>query len=392
MDSRLHPAQRLKRRRLQKDQLDWVVTGENADYLATDYLEITQAECTDLLEAAQRSHEQLLDAATYVAQRGLWKEVGIPKRAIPLLQHSLERERDNFLLGRFDFAGGLDGLPIKLLEYNADTCSLLPETALLQNVLTERAGHQPHNHLMEELEQRFRQLLAAHPDREPFLLVSSMGHPEDYSNVDTVARAARVAGFELVFNIDLEAVIFDPGEGVFVETEPDRFVRMDFWFKMIPWDFMLFEEPELWDTLESIIQKDLLVTLNPAWSMLLQSKGLLSVVADLYPNDALLLPASPNEQALLGKSYSYVRKPFFGRMGENVALYDASGSTLAQNEGEYGTQPMIYQEGAEFNTDGEEYRYQASVFFTNAPAAVAFRRQDDLLIDDDAEFIAHVVV
>lgn len=391
VDKRLHPAQALKKRRLRQDQLEWVVSGENKDYLATDYLTISQVEATELLESARLSHEMLLDAVTYVHKHQLWANVGIPEQCIPLVAYSLEHEWDNHLVGRFDFAGGLDGLPTRLLEYNADTSSLLPETALLQEILTESSRSRPHNDLMASLERRFRQLLANYPDREPYLLVSSMGHPEDFSNVDTVARAARVAGFELVFNVDLEAVIFDPEEGLFVETEPETFVRVDFWFKMIPWDFIAFEEPELWELLDTIIQNGQCIVLNPAWAMILQSKGLLAIVDTLYPDHSLLLAARLQELDIQRQGTPWVRKPFFGRMGENVSLFDASGRPVAENDGVYADQPMVYQEAAPFNEDTEAYRYQASVFYVGEPAAIAFRRQDDLLIDDDAEYIAHVV-
>ena len=53
--------------------------------------------------------------------------------------------------------------------------------------------------------------------------------------------------------------------------------------------------------------------------------------------------------------------------------------------------PVIYQELASFSTDTEGYRYQASVFYTDHPCSLCFRRQDDLIIDDDAEFIAHTI-
>ena len=33
------------------------------------------------------------------------------------------------LYGRFDLSGGLDGKPIKLIEFNADTATCIPETA-----------------------------------------------------------------------------------------------------------------------------------------------------------------------------------------------------------------------------------------------------------------------
>ncbi len=162
----------MEARRLREDRLDWLVTGDNADYLAEDYLVIHTAEQRALLDAAAAAHLRLLAAARHVDEQNLWRVAGIPSAAVPLLRHSLRYETQDFLLGRFDFAGGLNGLPVRLLEYNADTFSLLPETALIQDVLTGDARQgRPYNDVMPALETQFRNLLRRHPNREPFLLV-----------------------------------------------------------------------------------------------------------------------------------------------------------------------------------------------------------------------------
>ena len=51
----------------------------------------------------------------------------------------------------------------------------------------------------------------------------------------------------------------------------------------------------------------------------------------------------------------------------------------------------MYQELARFNEDRKEHRYQPSIFYTNEPCGMAIRRQDDLIIDDDAEFVGHTI-
>ena len=87
----------------------------------------------------------------------------------------------------------------------------------------------------------------------------------------------------------------------------------------------------------------------------------------------------------------YVSKPIFGRMGENIAYYDGDSDPDYETEGDYEDFDKVYQELAKFNIDRKEHRCQPSVFYTDEPCAIAIRRQDDLIIDDDAEFVGHTI-
>ena len=106
---------------LRNEGLDWFVKGENEDYLVPAFFRLSPAEVQALNEAAQHAAQLLKEAALKVARENRWRELGIPDRAIPLLKYSLAHELDDYLIGRFDFAGGIDGLPLKLIEFNADT-------------------------------------------------------------------------------------------------------------------------------------------------------------------------------------------------------------------------------------------------------------------------------
>ncbi|PSR13510.1 MAG: hypothetical protein DA408_13315 [Bacteroidetes bacterium] len=394
MDSRLHPAPIPSRRFMRREGMEWLATGENEAYFAEQILAISPAEQRSWTLAAQQGYDALRTTARNLVQKGNWRELGIPHNAQRLVKYSMENEWDDFLLGRFDFAGGFGDFPLKMLEFNADTYSLIPETAHVQRHLwvemKRKVGGGPYDALLPALTRRFQQLLQQHPNREPNLLLSTMGYEEDMLNVDVLAEAARAAGFREVHQVALEAVIFDPENGVFVEVGPERFIQFDFWYKMIPWDFIAYEEPELMDLLTDLVLADKVKIFNPAWTMILQSKGCLPFVQQQHPHEDILLKASfsatdfPNGR--------YARKPIFGRTGENVALYDGQARPVAENAGDYGSLPYVYQDLASFSVDTQGYRYQGSVFYTDHPAAIGFRRQDDLIIDDDAEFIAHTVL
>jgi glutathionylspermidine synthase len=394
VDNRLVTTSTVKKRILRDAGLDWLRKGENKDYLSKDFVRVESYELRAFKTAAESLHRLALRAATEVAARNLWSRVGIPDHCVSLLDYSVKKEMDLHLIGRFDFAGGIERLPIKLLEYNADTCSLLPETAHVQqrHAIQESKklnGKLPYNHLLKSIGDRLHKVMRSRPNTTPNLLLSSLGYPEDRLNEDIISLAALEADIDDQFSIGLQGVIFSPEEGIFIENSSNEFLRYDFWFKFIPWEFIAFEEPNLWNDLSQIIQKNLCTVLNPAFSMLLQSKALMAIMYELEPTNPYLLKTSAREEDFFGGQY--VRKPQFGRMGENIAVYKRSRTPYYETEGDYGDFPPVYQQLAQLNEDSEGHLYQPSVFYTGEASALCFRRQDDPIIDDDAEFVGSVV-
>ncbi len=383
---KLSTARKIKPKQLRRDGLEWYAQGDNADYLASDILHLSSGEADALERAAADCFAALRRAAKDVAAAGKMTTLGVPAACVPLIEWSLEHEWDDYFLGRFDFAGGLDGLPIRLIEFNADTASLLPETAMIQALLTHKTG-EPRQHLFRAIEERLTTIRRRSSGFQPFLALAGLGHPDDRLNLEVIFRAARPAGFEQVVRHDLPEFIFDPAEGMFYESGAEQFDRFDFWYKFIPWDWIAVEEPELWQDLAKLVMGRKLKVLNPAWAMLLQSKALL---AELSPSLPYYLPAARTAASF--RDRRYVSKPIFGRMGENITLYNGGNSPEATTDGDFGDQPLLYQGLADFNESPDgELTYQASVYFTDHPCALAFRRQDEWIIDDDAEFVAHVV-
>lgn len=394
VDNRLVTVDLLSSKTLRNMRLDWFVDEIEDDYLIDQFIEVEQPELDEMLRAAEVCHTLAVRAARWVSKNELWSDCGIPKRAIPLVRWSLINELNMHLHGRFDFAGGLKDRSIKLLEYNADTCSLMPETVYAQEAHWKQEADQldgePFNPLLDDLIHRFQDILAAHPDRSPSLLVTTLGHEEDWLNAEVIIDAAKQAGFEDVQSMLLERVIFSPEEGFFVELMEDEFRRYDFLYKFIPWDFIAYEEPDLLDLLTQIVMDGHGVVINPAYGMLLQSKGLMKVMFELEPENPYLLKTSLEASDF--PDHKYVKKPVFGRMGENISMYDGSPEATYSTDGDYGAFPAVYQSLAPFNIDSEGHRYQPSIYYSGRASALCFRRQDDLIVDDDAEFVGHVVV
>ncbi len=393
VDSRLIYTEALYASVLKREGLNWLQDGENEDYLSNVFVRISKNELDAFKKVAIELTDLGIIAAKNIAKNELWEEAGIPKNAIKVVKHSLKYELEMHLLNRFDFAGGINGLPIKLIEFNADTCSLMPETTIVQEEhwIQEqyKLSDKPYNELIVSLTDHFKKIIRLNPKKDKTLLISTLDFEEDLINVDVIMKAAKRAGFDDVQQMPLDKIIFAPDDGVFIELGPENYQRYDFFYKFIPWEFIAYEEPELMDILTEIVVNDFAVVLNPAFTMLLQSKAICKYMYDLEPNNPHLLKTSFDANDF--PDNKFVSKPIFGRMGENIAYHDGTAEPTYETEGDYEDFDRVYQAIAAFNEDREKHRYQPSIFYTNEPCGMAIRRQDDLIIDDDAEFVGHTV-
>lgn len=369
---------------------DWMLGQDTLPYLANEVVSVTTAEADAYYEAANELFDMFVAAGQHVIDQNRFAELGIPDNLVDLIKFSWDDDRNIHLYGRFDLAGGIEGRPIKLIEFNADTATCLPETAVVQYAHLRANGlddSQQFNSLFEALTSQFEELLAQHPDLQPTLLLSAMRDvPEDDANVALLGEAAREAGFEIEFDF-VDNVEFSAEEGIFWQNPKNgQFEKLDFWFKLVPWESIAEDEPELTTILTQLIKKRLAVVLNPAYALLFQSKYILKILWELYPNHPLLLET--DSMPLSGKAC--VEKVLFGREGSNVRILNTDGSERQAVAGEYGSYPRIYQEYVAFPTDTAGYTYQAGVFYAGDACGLGFRR-GGLILDNSAGFVGHVV-
>ncbi|PMD97516.1 glutathionylspermidine synthase [Siphonobacter sp. BAB-5405] len=369
---------------------DWMLGSDTLPYLTHELVSINQTEAQAYYDAANDLYELFVEAGQAVIDQERFAELGIPKNLIELIKLSWNDDRHLHLYGRFDLAGGIDSKPIKLIEFNADTATCIPETGIVQwahlkaNGLDEAAQF---NTLYESLVENFEILRNLNSDLTPTLLVSAMRDtPEDDANVQVIGEAAKEAGFDVEYAY-VDEVEFSPSEGLFRQNPQNgTFERFDFWFKLVPWEYIAWEEPDLADILTQVVKNRKTVIINPAYTLLFQSKAILKVLWELNPNHPLLLQTQA--QPLAGKAS--VRKVLFGREGANVEILDPQGKATDQAEGEYGEQDSVYQEYVEFPVDSQGNRYQAGVFFAGEGCGLGFRRGGKIL-DNSAQFSGHLV-
>jgi glutathionylspermidine synthase len=368
---------------------NWMLGEDTLPYLVNEMVVVSSREAEQYYEATNSLYEMYCEAAQNVIDNKRYSELGIPAELIPMIEHTWENENHWHLYGRFDLSGGLDHSQIKLIEFNADTATCIPETAILQWASLKANGldnSEQFNTLYEALVNNFIDLKSKNRQKEPAILFTTMaGFPEDDANVAVLSEAAKAAGFTVEYSY-IEDVEFSEDEGIFKSNEDGTFTRYDFWFKLVPWEFIAWDEPELIRILTNLVTSEKVVIVNPAYTLLFQSKAILKVLWEIYPYHPLLLNTS-DKQLYMRKN---VEKAILGREGANINIISSDGKFLDSRGGDYNEQKTIFQEYTDFVKDSEGRHYQAGVFFAGEACGLGYRRGGEI-IDNKAQFCGHIV-
>ena len=388
----LQKTSHLERNYLETLGFVWHTDSDESSYISDELVVISQSEAQAYYEATNELYDMYVEAAEHVIENNLFHEIGIPFNLIDAIKESWENDVHWHLYGRFDLAGGIDDRPIKLLEFNADTPTALFETAIIQWAMLKQNNLEEEsqfNSLYESLVDNFKRLVTLEEDVSTFeerydgwnfLFTSVKGNEEEENTVKLLQHIATDAGFNTEFAY-IDDIEFSDQDGIFYHEQ-----NYELWFKLIPWEDIALEESDLAMLLTNIIKNQKAIIFNPAYTLLFQSKGLLKILWDIYPNHPLLLETSfepLNDQ-------KQVEKPIFGREGGSVAIIDENNHKVESVEGDYGSHKMIYQAYIELPTDSEGLSYQAGVFYAYEACGLGFRKGGKIL-DNMSKFVGHIV-
>lgn len=369
----------------------WHTDSDESSYIANELVIVSEEEALAYESAANELYDMFVHATEHVIKNNIFHDMGIPFNLIEMIKDSWENDIHWHLYGRFDFAGGIDGLPIKLLEFNADTPTSLFESAIIQwailkaNNLEESSQF---NGIYEAISDNFKRLVTLDESVDEFeekyegwkfLFSSIRGNIEEENTVRLLQHMAASVGFVTEFAFVDEIEFSD--DGIFFEGE-----QYELWFKLIPWESIALEESDLAMMLSNIIKNQKAIIFNPAYTLLFQSKAIMKILWDLYPNHPLLLETSFEPLV----NIKQVKKPIFGREGGSVEIIDENGISISKNIGEYENFTMIYQEFATMAKDSNSTTYQAGVFYAYEACGLGFRRGGDI-IDNSSKFVGHIV-
>lgn len=370
--------------------LTWHTDMDNSPYISDELLHISEKEANDFYEAGNTLYDMFVEAGEYVIENDLFFELDIPPSLVEAIKQSWEEDIHWHLYGRFDLAGGFDGKQIKLLEFNADTPTMLYESALMQWALLKYNGlneDAQFNNIHNALSENFKRLITLGEDTSMFnelyegwkILFSCITDSiEDVTTTRFLEYIARESGFICDF-APIDEVHFSPEHGL-----AHNGTNYEFLFKLIPWENIAIDEPEMALLITQMMQNHNTIFLNPAYTLLFQSKRMLKILWDLFPNHPLLLPASFSPLTC-----KQVCKPAFGREGANVCILDEKAKIIESKDGIYANHKSLYQEFYELNTHNGSY-YQPNVFFSYDSCGLGIRK-GGLIIDNYSKFVSHCI-
>jgi glutathionylspermidine synthase len=333
------------------------------------------AEEVDTLEAATAElHRICLEACDHIVAKRRLTEFAIPAAFHSLVIESW-RAQDPALFGRFDIAWTGSDAP-KMLEYNADTPTALLEASVVQWQWMEevKAGSDQFNSIHEKLIEQWSAFRDAVPKDDPITFVCAKDSQEDLGNLEYLRDTALQAGFGTE-QLYIEDLGWDQGDQCFVTAEEHPVTAL---FKLYPWEWLVNE------TFGQHLLAKSCVMIEPPWKMLLSNKAILSVLWELFPNHANLLPAYRDPTRLTG---DYVRKPILSREGANIALRRAAGAITT--EGDYGAEGFVYQGYAPVFTADNQFAVIGSWIIGNEPAGIGMREDATPITQNTSRFVPH---
>ncbi len=390
---KLQKLNKLNNKYLESIGFNWHTDIDNTSYISDEFIILTEPEAEAFYDATNELYDMYCTAAQHVIDNNLFHDLNIPFNLVEVIKESWENDVHWHLYGRFDLAGGIDNKPIKLIEFNADTPTALFETAIIQWAMLKFNNYdetKQFNSIYEAIGDNFKRLITLNSGIEDFqkhyeklnwkILFSSIaGSSEEEHTTKLLQHIASEIGFKTEFSY-VEDVEFSD-DGISLNNE-----LYEFWFKLVPWEDIGIQEGELAVILTELISNKKTIVLNPAYTLLFQSKGMMKVLWDLFPNHPLLLETSFEPL----KNKKQVEKMCFGREGANIAIVNSDNSLEIKTEGDYDNFKPIYQEYVEFPQDENSNYYQAGVFYSYEACGLGFRKGGQIL-DNMSKFVGHIV-
>ncbi len=317
------------------------------------------------LEDATNEIERLCHQACMRAVADDRHEIlGIPAAVWPLIVRSWQAVEPS-LYGRLDLR--YDGAgPPKLLEYNADTPTALYEASVIQwEWLTcVMPGADQFNSVHETLIAAWAAMGVT--DR---LYFSSMRNAtEDRLTVDYLRDCAMQAKLDTAF-LAIEDIGWNGRRFTDLNERPIGVL-----FKLYPWEWLLR------DKFGAHIAGATTRWIEPAWRLMLSSKGILALLWEMFPGHPNLLPANREPGRTGGPE---ITKPLFGREGANIT---APGHATP---GTYGAEGFVHQRYEALPCFDGRYPVIGSWVVAGRSVGIGVREDPTPITRDTSRFVPH---
>ena len=343
--------------------------------------ELSAREVDVVEDATNELHRLCLDAVNRIVREEptvLTDDFGFPQWMADYVVRSWLRG-DPALMGRMDLAyTGGEG-PVKLLEYNADTPTLVIETAVAQWQWLETVAPEADqfNMLHENLIEVFGNL-KLRMNEQPMHFMAFRTSAEEWSHATYFRDLAEQAGIR-TFQIDIPAVRWDTASRRFLD-EPG--VPIAFLHKLYPWEWTVTDE------FGPFLAQDTLGIVEPPWKAVLSHKAILPALWKYNSGHPLLLEAHIGSVPD-GKRGNWVEKPMLGREGANVKII-RDGVTVSETQGSYGNGRMIYQALAELPVQDGWTTVIGSWIAGNRASGLIFREVQGSIVSAMGRVVPHL--
>ncbi|UYD59981.1 hypothetical protein LEHPIFIF_00225 [Aeromonas phage avDM9-HANS] len=357
------------------------------------YYSFTKSEQESLENAANRIHEMCLETMSWLFEeispahrRKVFDMFNIPSVARDDIERSWHDDEWG-LYGRFDFIMTKDGP--KLLEYNADTPTILIESAISQwnwfkdNQSKFPAGAFQFNEIHEALVNHWHDMsfMNGIGNKVNFVATTQV---DDFATIAYMAETASEAGLDVKMFDIAEIQLGDDGNFYDIEGQ-----HVDTCFKLYPWEWMYEDE------FGKAVPGSNTRFIEPAWKMMLSNKALLVLLYQRYPDCEWLVPAYMEEDFDQLNLFTecrpkWVSKPLLSREGCNVHIFEYGGKSES-TDGNYGDEPRIVQEYIEWVDYDGCYPMLGVWMVGNDAVGLGIREDDNRITGNNSRFIPHIV-
>jgi glutathionylspermidine synthase len=334
----------------------------------------SEAEIARIEKALKELVEIGFETLEHLTKEQNFEAFGLPREAARLITESWEAD-DPTLYGRMDIMLDKRGTP-RLVEYNADTPTMLLETAVVQwQWLEERFPDKDQfNSLHEALIQQWSYIRTRVKGDVLHLAYEGEDTDEDMVTVTYLRDSAREAGFFTVM-LRMSDVGWDGREFVDLRNESIRSV-----FKLYPWEWMLTEK---FGAHVLNLGRSNPVWIEPPWKALLSSKAILPIMWRLFGSKCPYLVETRFETC---DDRLWVRKPRWSREGANIRIGDRY-----ETDGPYRDAGYVFQEFVDSDRfDGLSPVLGCWVVGQDA-VGLGIRESFLPVTDDQASFVPHFI-
>ncbi|SHE95587.1 Glutathionylspermidine synthase [Seinonella peptonophila] len=380
------------------------------EYALSTVYRITPQFVEEIREATRRIGQLFTRVANQLrlAPDSLFASLGLPPETWESVR-LLVNQQVATTIGRFDFAYTSCGL--KLLEYNSDTPTSIVESFYVNQYIADYFDcENPNQGCEQQLTKAFQQMMddyqksGYHIDSIAFSALD--WHREDRG---TAIYLMKQSGLPNAQFVPLNRISISRERVYAINPETEEQQPIDLLYRLYPLEIMAHEVDEkgfpIGSQLLRLIAEKKVAIVNPPSAFLMQSKAVQALIWNLHEQKTFFT----DEEHELIETYllptyldnvfrgvtPYVQKPFFGREGGGVTLFDQSGIMEATDvERKYVDQPMVYQQRVELETIETptlKGKFQGKVlwgsFFIGGEASAIIARVDREITGDMAYYL-----